>query len=274
MPPAADAGPTRPRRLRHCLLLLAAAYLAGCAGPPAVDGPPRPRDVPPLDSIVEPVPRWEAPSRYGNPASYTVLGKTYRTRPSAAGYRARGKASWYGRKFHGQRTSSGEPFDMFALTAAHRELPLPTFARVTNLDNGRSLIVRINDRGPFHHDRILDLSWAAAAKLGVLDRGTARVEVEAITPAPDGALAAAPPSAPKSPTERPLWLQVGAFAAQDNAELLRQRLLLAGLGPVHIARERRGRAAMHIVRIGPYATPEALAGAAARYADRAAAAGL
>ncbi len=274
MPPAADAGCTRWRLLRRWLLLLAAAYLAGCAGPPSRDGPPRPRDVPPLDAIVEPVPRWEAPSRYGNPASYTVLGKTYRTLPSAAGYRARGKASWYGRKFHGQRTSSGEPFDMFALTAAHRELPLPTFARVTNLDNGRNLIVRINDRGPFHHDRILDLSWAAAAKLGVLDQGTARVEVQAITPARGGALATAPAAPARAVTDGPLWLQVGAFAAQDNAELLRQRLLLAGLGPVHVARERRGRTAMHIVRLGPYATPEALASAASRYADRAGAAGL
>ena len=273
MPPAAEAGRAWRRVLRRCIPLLALAYLAGCAGPPAVDGPPRPREAPPLDSIVEPVPRWEPPSRYGNPASYTVLGKTYRTLPSAAGYRARGKASWYGSKFHGRRTSSGEPFDMFALTAAHRELPLPTFARVTNLGNGRSLIVRINDRGPFHHDRILDLSWAAAAKLGVLDRGTARVEVEAVTPAPDGALAAAPPAAARSPTNQPLWLQVGAFAAKDNAELLRQRLLLAGLGPVDIVRERRGRTAMHLVRLGPYATPEALAGAASRYADRAATAG-
>ncbi|HMB57244.1 MAG TPA: septal ring lytic transglycosylase RlpA family protein, partial [Arenimonas sp.] len=154
--------------------------------------------------------------RYGNRSPYSVLGKSYRVLDSANGYVERGTASWYGNKFNGRATSSGEIYDICSFTAAHKTLPLPSFARVTNLDNGRSVIVRVNDRGPFHEGRIIDLSYAAAVRLGVDRTGTARVEVRAIsvgdgpvdapvetaTPALPAPVIAAPPSvsAPASPT--------------------------------------------------------------------------
>ena len=133
-----------------------------------------------ISGVAEPVPRDEPRSRYGNRSPYTVLGKNYYVRESAKGYSERGVASWYGAKFNGRSTSSGEIYDMCAFTAAHKTLPLPSFVRVTNLDNGRSLIVRVNDRGPFHAGRIVDLSYTAALKLDLL-RGVAPVELERIT---------------------------------------------------------------------------------------------
>ncbi len=136
--------------------------------------------MPELAGLPDPVPRTEPRSRYGNPPTYVVFGKTYRVMESATGYTASGIASWYGAKFHGRPTSSGERYDMYQLTAAHRNLPIPVYARVTNLDNNRSTIVRINDRGPFHDDRLIDLSYAAAVKLGFADRGTARVRVDVL----------------------------------------------------------------------------------------------
>ncbi|MFI4969699.1 MAG: septal ring lytic transglycosylase RlpA family protein, partial [Lysobacterales bacterium] len=139
---------------------------------------------PPIDvsRIPEPVPRNEPRSRYGNKDSYSVLGQTYHVLADPRGYDERGIASWYGNKFHGYMTSSFEPYDMYAFSAAHKTLPLPSYARVTNLDNGKSVIVRINDRGPFHENRIIDLSYAAAVKIGVWPKGTGLVEVRAIDP--------------------------------------------------------------------------------------------
>lgn len=128
------------------------------------------------------VPKVEPRSRGGNFTPYTVLGKTYRVMKSSKGYKERGDASWYGTKFHGRLTSNGERYDMYKMTAAHKSLPIPTYVTVKNLDNGREIIVRVNDRGPFHEGRIIDLSYAAASKIGMLKKGTARVEVEAIDP--------------------------------------------------------------------------------------------
>ena len=159
-----------------------------------------PTDIPDVDRIPEPTPRSESPSRYGN-RSYSVLGKRYQVMESAEGYDEVGIASFYGNKFHGRRTSNLEVYDMYAFTAAHKTLPLPSYARVTNLDNGRSIVVRVNDRGPFHAGRIIDLSYAAAVKLGYRDKGVARVEVKGLTGPGDDAsqgsavLASAPPSA-------------------------------------------------------------------------------
>lgn len=130
--------------------------------------------------IPDAVPKVELRTKAGNKSPYTVLGKTYRLLPDTNGYKARGLASWYGTKFHGQKTSNGEEYDLYQMTAAHKTLPIPCYVRVTNLDNGKQVIVRVNDRGPFHEGRIIDLSYAAAAKLGF--GGTARVEVEAIDP--------------------------------------------------------------------------------------------
>ena len=138
-----------------------------------------PADIPDVDRIPEPQARKEPRSRYGN-RSYSVLGKRYHVLESAEGYEEVGTASYYGRKFHGRRTSNLEVYDMYAFTAAHKSLPLPSYARVTNLDNGRSIVVRVNDRGPFHAGRIIDLSYAAAVKLGYRDQGTARVEVKGL----------------------------------------------------------------------------------------------
>jgi rare lipoprotein A len=141
-----------------------------------------PGEIPDVDRIPEPDVVAEPRSRYGNRSPYNVLGKRYTVRDSAEGYVERGTASYYGNKFHGRRTSNLEVYDMYAFTAAHKSLPLPSFARVTNLDNGRSVVVRVNDRGPFHGDRIIDLSYAAAVKLGYRDKGTARVEVRGLSP--------------------------------------------------------------------------------------------
>ena len=149
-----------------------------------------------------PTPREEDKSRYGNPASYSINGRTYYVQESSTGYQATGLASWYGKKFHGRRTSSGEAFDMFQLTAAHRSLPIPTYVQVTNLHNGRRTIVRVNDRGPFHDDRIIDLSYAAAVKLGFADTGTARVRVEAFAQLEE------------------FYLQAGAFRHLEAADRL------------------------------------------------------
>lgn len=166
-----------------------------------------PAEIPDVDAIPEPEVREEPRARTGN-RDYVVLGRRYRVMDDAEGYVEEGNASYYGRKFHGRRTSSSEVYDMYAFTAAHRTLPLPSFARVTNLANGRSIIVRVNDRGPFHSDRIIDLSYAAAVKLGYRERGTARVRVEALTPddmAADVAArrSTAPPAPPPAPAPAP-----------------------------------------------------------------------
>ena len=160
-------------------------WLSACAGPRALsDGPPPAGDIPaPLrsdaaaDEIKDAVPRAEPRSKYGNPPSYSVYGKTYYVLASAENFRERGRASWYGRKFHGRRTSSGEPYDMYAMTAAHRTLPFGTRLRVTNPRTGASVVVRINDRGPFHGSRIIDVSRAAAEELGLVGRGHGLVEL-------------------------------------------------------------------------------------------------
>jgi rare lipoprotein A len=154
--------------------------LSGCSS--TVDKDSAPDAMLDFSDIPDAVPKVEPRSKYGNPDSYVVFGKRYRTKRSSQGHVERGLASWYGKKFHGRRTSSGERYDMYAMTAAHKTLPLPTYARVTNVRNGRSAVVKINDRGPFHGDRIIDLSYSAARKLGVVAKGTAMVEVQAIDP--------------------------------------------------------------------------------------------
>jgi len=163
--------------------LALAVLLAGCAshgGYYKDDGPGGPPPVD-LDKLADAKPRRE-PLNPGANTPYTALGRKYVPYTALQPYRARGVATWYGRKFHGRRTASGERYDMYAMTAAHTVLPIPSYARVTNLANGRSVVVRINDRGPFHADRIIDLSYAAAHKLGYVNAGSAKVEVEAILP--------------------------------------------------------------------------------------------
>ena len=159
--------------------------LAGCSTvpdsqPPAAGPPMKIPDA--ATTSDEPVPQAEPPSRSGNPDTYVVFGRRYRVKETSAGYREQGIASWYGRDFHGRKTSSGPPFNMFDLTAAHKSLPLPTYVRVTNLENGRNTVVKVTDRGPFVGRRLIDLSYAAADRLGILQRGTAPVEVVAVAP--------------------------------------------------------------------------------------------
>lgn len=269
--------------------------LAGCAGPgsgflPGEDGAPHaPVDV---SHIPNAVPRVEPRSASGNPDSYVVAGRRYYVMRSSRGYVARGIASWYGTKFHGRKTSSGEPYNMYAMTAAHKTLPLPTYVEVTNLRNGRHVIVRVNDRGPFHANRLIDLSYAAAKKLGVIATGTAPVEVRAIdprawqrarlypatsrppahTPRPPQPVATTPAPvpvpvpAPAYPATTPVppaspagvYLQVGAFSERDNAEQLRNRLI-ATFHSVHISRGTSGHGPVYRVRIGPVHSAEDLA---------------
>ena len=145
--------------------------------------------VPDVDCIAEPVVTHEPPSPVGNRSPYSVLGKKYEVMSRVDGYKEQGTASYYGKKFHGRLTSNREVYDMYAFTAAHKTLPLPSFARVTNLDNGKSVVVRVNDRGPFHEGRVIDLSYAAAVKLGIVARGTGRVEVRALAPGEAGSSA-------------------------------------------------------------------------------------
>jgi len=208
-----------------------------------------------VSKLVEPVPKVEPRSLYGNKSPYTVRGKSYKVLPSARGYRQRGIASFYGNKFHGYKTSSLETYDMYAFSAASTTLPLPSYARVTNLENGKSVIVRVNDRGPFHEGRVIDLSYAAAVKIGIWPKGTGQVEVVGIDPS-DATPARPEPPAPVAVSggRSDIYLQVGAFSDEDNAERLAQRLREARLGPVQVTTVRGDAGNVRRVRIGPLET--------------------
>ena len=172
-------------------------------------------------SIPDAVPRAEPLHRYAN-RPYRVFGKDYVPVARLAPFRQTGMGSWYGRRFHGLPTSSGERYDMYAMTAAHPTLPIPSYARVTNPANGRSVVVRINDRGPFHSNRIIDLSYTAAWKLGYVEAGSTRLEVEALLPGDAALLEAQAPAS--APGEKGIFLQLGAFSARETAENLRSRI--------------------------------------------------
>ncbi|MHA6204808.1 septal ring lytic transglycosylase RlpA family protein [Dyella soli] len=215
-------------------------------------GPP-----PDVSKLPEPVPRVEPRALYGNKSPYTVLGQTYTVLPGPGGYVERGIASFYGNKFHGYKTSSLEDYDMYQFTAAHKTLPLPSYARVTNLDNGKSVIVRINDRGPFHENRLIDLSFAAAVKIGVWPKGTGLVEVRAIDPSQslDVQALPPPPPAPKPASPGPgIYLQVGAFSDLGNAERVAQQLRSANFAPVQVVDAQINGRAIRRVRVGPIAS--------------------
>ncbi|GAA5219219.1 septal ring lytic transglycosylase RlpA family protein [Corallincola platygyrae] len=198
-------------------LALAGCSSSGSGGRYHVADDHSPDSPPELDALVEPTPRYEPKSRQGN-KSYKVRGIRYQVMNSAEGFADEGTASWYGAKFHGHLTSNGEIYDMYSLSAAHKTLPLPTYVRVTNLANDRSVIVRVNDRGPFHGDRIIDLSYAAAYKLDMLKSGTANVKIEAITPGKD-------PVVTINPDPNPTYfVQVLATKDPEKANLLAKRL--------------------------------------------------
>ena len=193
----------------YLTLTIASLWLSGCLFNPhnRPDGAPS-RQVN-VSKIANATPKPEAKSRYGNPASYVVRGKRYRVLPTALGYDVRGIASWYGTKFHGRLTSSREPYSMYKMTAASPVLPIPCYVRVTNLDNNKWVIVRVNDRGPFAPNRIIDLSYVAAQKLGMMKKGTALVQVQTL----DGRH----PLSPLMPHTPHLFLQLGAFGLKQNA---------------------------------------------------------
>lgn len=264
-------------------LLTVALVLSACSSPKkgngtfkrpaASDGAPS-RNVN-IASIPNAIPKREPRSKYGNPKSYVVFGKRYHVLKSSKGFVQRGIASWYGTKFHGKRTSSGELYDMFAMTAAHKSLPLPTYVEVTNLDNGRKVIVKVNDRGPFIDGRIIDLSHTSARKLNIIGSGTGRVEIRAIDPSRYGKAAKKPAikkkmekkprkvlaSEPKTPpsaalaTER-LFVQIGAFSNIRNAENV-QKDLYQRLGPrLRIDAHYSEAEKLYRVRIGPIASKD------------------
>ena len=251
-----------------CCLML--AVLIGCAPQPVT--PPEPplttgnegryehnKDFGPdadvdLSHIPDAVPRREARTIAGNKNPYTVLGKTYHLIKDETSYKERGIASWYGKKFNGYRTSNGEVYDMYAMTAAHKTLPIPSYVRVTNLQNGKTVVVRINDRGPFHHGRIIDLSYAAAQRIGIHKMGTGRVEVEIVLPndaAPAPRVAQQPAGHIEAALPPGTYLQVGAFgnnkAAQEFANSLRAQLTI----PVILFSSTTPKE-IHRVRLGPF----------------------
>jgi rare lipoprotein A len=289
--------------LRRRAVLILVLLAAGCSAPPHRPAPtapsaaaPGPATPPPgasryykddgpaeripidLDAVPEAVPRVEALHRFAN-RPYSVLGREYVPATTLKAYRERGVASWYGRKFHGQPTSSGETYDMFAMTAAHPTLPLPSYARVTNVATGRSVVVRVNDRGPFLNDRIIDLSYAAAHRIGIAQRGSGEVEVEAILPGAPSVLATAAPlppvaaapviappaevtavavpvpafdAPPASVSPGGYAVQLGAFSTYANAQnfLAHAQNQLAGASVEAKVRQAGG---LFRVYVGPYA---------------------
>lgn len=236
-------------RLKDLSTAFIALFLTACTfSKQCADGPPLPWEDRDVRKIPNAVPKKEPRSRSGNAPTYTVKGKCYTVLPHSHGYVAEGTASWYGRLFHGRCTSSGEPYDMFGMTAAHRSLPLPTYARVTNLHNGREVIVKINDRGPFVSHRILDLSYAAAKKLGFHQQGVAKVRIKALTS----------PTPLCPPPGGSLYVQLGCFRNKGNAErLMKQAKPLMTPGDkarVSIREKTVARQTRYQVRIGPFAT--------------------
>ncbi|HBS27546.1 MAG TPA: septal ring lytic transglycosylase RlpA family lipoprotein [Gammaproteobacteria bacterium] len=273
---------------RHQLILFllsAISLLSACGTVP--ERPPVKEGVT-VELIPEPVPVAEPRSKYGNPESYVERGQRYWVMPSSAGYVAEGKASWYGKKFDGKRTSSGETYNMYDMTAAHTTLPLPTYVQVTNLSNQRKVIVRVNDRGPFVKNRLIDLSYAAASKLDMVTEGTAAVEVKVLNPRdyqpqkivekPVAAVSATTPAPMSMPTKpvaviettgevvystneaelnadsvaQEVFIQVGAYAKMESAEAVMVDVMEVQSNPVFIVPIESTIGVLHRVRVGPF----------------------
>ena len=233
--------------LLSCFLLFSCGRIDKVVSP--VDSAPKKKiDV---ETIPNAIPKREPKSRYGNPESYVVFGKRYYVMDSGKGYIEKGIASWYGTKFHGRRTSSGETYDMYAMTAAHKSLPLPTYVKVTNLSNDKFIVVKVNDRGPFHENRIIDLSYTAAIKLDIIQKGTGLVEVKAIDP-----------EEPKednlvkddkiSTQDTSFYIQVGTFSKLESAKILKQKLGSFGDNLIKISNVIVSGNTLYRVRIGPF----------------------
>lgn len=261
---ACSSAPTHPG---HTPSPSGGGYLAG-------DGPGA-QDAATLGAVPDAVPRAEPLNRYAN-RPYEALGVRYEPLTAVGAYRERGIASWYGKKFHGQRTSSGEVYDMYGMTAAHKTLPIPSYARVTNLSNGKSVIVRVNDRGPFVRGRIMDVSYAAAYRLGIIGSGSGEVEVESLAPGRDSPTAVRPiqmeavRTEPIVPTVSPahgVYLQLGSFRSPQGAEsfLAHMREELSGLGKQLTLSSRGGLSRVHL---GPYRSAEEARASASQLESR------
>jgi rare lipoprotein A len=245
------------RRL-HVIHLIYIAYaissiLIGCVE--------RSQDFAPRNSIdtsqiPNAIPKPEPKSLYGNNPSYSVMGHTYHVMPNNKGYSATGIASWYGMKFNKHRTSSGEPYDVFKMTAAHRTLPLPSYVKVTHLKNGRQIIVKVNDRGPFKKDRLIDLSYVAAKKLGITPMGTGLVHIEAIDPKKWQQQTHSTIEPPPQPEKRYI-LQLGAYKQLANAKKASSRANQIISSPIRIEQKNKPfRAPIYFVRTGPFSNTD------------------
>ena len=243
------------RIARDAIIVSFVTSLGACSSTPGPVPAPPPLPTPStqpapqidIGSIPDAIPRAEPKSAKGNPPFYTVLGKRYFVLSTSTGYLERGVASWYGPGFHAQSTSNGERYDMYAMTAAHKTLPLPAYVQVTNLQNGRSVTVRVNDRGPFKDGRVIDLSYTAAAKLGMLRSGTAFVEVRAVSASQRAQHAAVRPA-------NGLFVQAGAFAAESNATQLATQLRSQGVSNANVRADQVNGQRLYRVRVGPVPT--------------------
>lgn len=238
-------------------VIISAVLLSACSFNSRDSGPSKPMD---FSHLPNAVPKYEKRTKAGNPETYVVLGKRYYVLKSSSGYVERGIASWYGKKFHGHKTSNGETYNMYAMTAAHKTLPIPTYVQVTNLNNGKQVVVRVNDRGPFHENRIIDLSYAAASKLGITGTGTGMVEIRAIEPGAPATSATRIANNDYTTTKpvkhHQLYLQLGSFISRENAESLRARLTLNNVSGVAVEQSTVDRRQIYRVRIGPLQSVE------------------
>jgi len=209
-------------RIQFTSTVLSMVLLTGCSSLSTQDTDGAPDKQVDIDQIPNAKPRTEALSKYGNPDSYVVFGKRYYVHKNTEDYTEKGVASWYGTKFHGRKTSSGEPYDMYAMTAAHKSLPIPSYVKVSNLDNGKSIVVRVNDRGPFVDNRIIDLSYVAAQKLEMTTKGTANVKVSMVKPDQYNVnhIVQKSTESALNRQSKNLYVQLGAFSQRNFAENL------------------------------------------------------
>ena len=248
------------RKNTHYLLiifLLICGYILSACGT-SIERDSAPSGPVDVSTVPDAVPKDEPRSRYGNPKSYEVFGKRYYVLESSKGFSERGIASWYGTKFHGRRTSSGETYDMYAMTAAHKLLPLPTYVEVINLENNKRVVVKVNDRGPFHDNRIIDLSYTAATKLDIVAKGTGLVEVRAIDSSTSNRNQVIPvKNIPAQGSGLPqFYIQIGAFSELVNAENARQKAISIGDSLVKVSQAAVDGKVLYRVRIGPLASVE------------------
>jgi len=263
------------KNIKQGLVIAGLLILTACGGSVFEKGDSAPRNPPDMSGVPDAVPKYEK-TRPQNQKSYVVLGKRYYPMSSNIGYQEKGVASWYGKKFHGRQTATGERYDMYQMTAAHKTLPLPSYAEVTNLVNGRKIVVRVNDRGPFHGGRIIDLSYAAATKLGIIGRGTGQVKVRAIN-ATDYTISKSPTSATSTAVKvgtlnqvndaesisvgqgnrAGVYLQVGTFSSIGRAEALKDKLTDHIVEAVFVMPIHRPQGALYRVRVGPLSNVEA-----------------